>query len=174
MVTWNNVQPPNNTCVHCAQSSQYHRSHMGPILPHAAYLHLRKSPYLANFSRVRQMSSWLALIFLTVGMVISHITTMSSVSRIHKPIRLMPVPPVLHWNLKLPTNVPVDDGGDLIVSTSIVRRCYIWHCSLPQSGRLSPGTHCTEILHLIYNQLLFNNYTSFLCLASEKKTNMRS
>ena len=32
---------------------------------------------------------------------------------LHKPIRLMPVPPALHWNLKMATNVPVDDGGDL-------------------------------------------------------------
>ena len=39
----------------------------------------------------------------------------------HKPIRLMPVSPAL---LKLPTNVPVDEGGDLIVSISVVRRCH--------------------------------------------------
>ena len=39
MVTWNNVQPPYNTCVHYAQSSQYHGNHLGSTLPHAAYLH---------------------------------------------------------------------------------------------------------------------------------------
>ena len=38
------------------------------------------------------------------------------VVRLHKPIRLMPVPPAL----EKPTNVPVDDGGDLIVSISVV------------------------------------------------------
>ena len=38
-MTWNNVQPPCNTCVHCAQSSQYHGNHLGSTLPHAAYLH---------------------------------------------------------------------------------------------------------------------------------------
>ena len=38
-MTWNNVQPPCNTCVHCAQSSQYHGNHLGSKLPHAAYLH---------------------------------------------------------------------------------------------------------------------------------------
>ena len=35
-MTWNNVQPPCNTCVHCAQSSQYHGNHLGSTL---AYLH---------------------------------------------------------------------------------------------------------------------------------------
>ena len=39
MVTWNNVQPPCNTCVHCAQSSQHHGNHLGLTFPHAAYLH---------------------------------------------------------------------------------------------------------------------------------------
>ena len=48
------------------------------------------------------------------------------VIRLHKPIRLMPIPPALHWNLKMLTNVPVDDGSDLIVSISVVRRC---HCT---------------------------------------------
>ena len=38
----------------------------------------------------------------------------------------MPIPPALHWNLKMPTNVPVDDGGDLIESISVVRRR---HCT---------------------------------------------
>ena len=43
------------------------------------------------------------------------------VVRLHKPIRLIPVPPALHWNLKMPTNIPVDD---LIVSISVARRCH--------------------------------------------------
>ena len=49
-----------------------------------------------------------------------------NVIRLHKPIRLMPIPPALHWNLKMPTNVPVDDGSDLGLSISVVRRC---HCT---------------------------------------------
>ena len=54
-MTWNNVQPPCNTCVHCAQSSQDHRNHQCSTMPHAAYLHsqvavLRQplSMFLAN------------------------------------------------------------------------------------------------------------------------------
>ena len=99
-MTWNNVQPPCNTCMHCAQSSQYHGNHLGSTF-HMRLTCTRRSPYLANFSAC-------------------------SVIRLHKPIRLMPIPPALHWNLKMPTNVPVDDGGDLIVSISVVRRC---HCT---------------------------------------------
>ena len=30
----------------------------------------------------------------------------------------------LHWNLSMPTNLLVDNGGDLTVSISIVRRCH--------------------------------------------------
>ena len=103
VMTWNNVQPQCNTCVHCAQSSQDHRNHQCSTMPHAAYLHsqvavLRQllSMFLANvaISRtadinkktgvclpiLRQMSGRLALIFLAVGMVVSHIIVMSSVS----------------------------------------------------------------------------------------------
>ena len=54
-MTWNNVQPLCNTCVHCAQSSQDHRNHQCSTMPHAAYLHsqvvvLRQllSMFLAN------------------------------------------------------------------------------------------------------------------------------
>ena len=47
---------------------------------------------------------------------------LSDVVRLHKPIRMMPVPSSLHWNPKLPTNVSVDNGGHLIVSTSVVDR----------------------------------------------------
>ena len=93
----------------------------------------RRSPYLANFSEcflptlpsagqlmsmsrqvlaflsLRQMSGRLALNFPAVGMVVSQIDHYD-VIRLHKPIRLMPIPPALHWNLKMPTNVPVKDG----------------------------------------------------------------
>ena len=65
--------------------------------------------------------------------------------RLRTPIscRLMPVPPALHWNLKMPQMFQcMDDGGDLIASISVFRRCQ--HYSLPQCGRLSPGLHCTR------------------------------
>ena len=42
------------------------------------------------------------------------------VIRLHKPIRLMPIPPALHWNLKMTTNVPVDDGGDPVASPAFL------------------------------------------------------
>ena len=59
------------------------------------------------------------------------------VARLHKPIRLIPVPPALHWNLKMPTNIPVDDGGDLIVLPVGVTAL--------QPATTSPGLriHCT-------------------------------
>ena len=47
----------------------------------------------------------------------------SDVVRLHKPIRMMSVPSALHWNPKMSTNVPVDNGGHLIVSISIVYQC---------------------------------------------------
>ena len=54
-MTWNNVHPPCNTCVHCAQSSQDYQNHQCSTMPHAAYLHsqvavLRQllSMFLAN------------------------------------------------------------------------------------------------------------------------------
>ena len=37
---------------------------------------------------------------------------------LHKPITLMPVPLALHWNLKMPKNVLVDAGGELIAPTT--------------------------------------------------------
>ena len=43
----------------------------------------------------------------------------SNVVRLHKPIMMMPVPSALHWNPKMTTNVPVDNGGHLIVSISV-------------------------------------------------------
>ena len=47
----------------------------------------------------------------------------SNVIRLHKPIRMMPVPSALHWNPKMATNIPVNDGGHLIVSISVVHWC---------------------------------------------------
>ncbi len=47
----------------------------------------------------------------------------SDVIRLHKPIRMMPVPSALHWNPKMATNIPVNDGGHLIMSISVVRQC---------------------------------------------------
>ena len=46
----------------------------------------------------------------------------SNVIRLRKPIRIMPVPSGLHWNTKMATNIPVNDGGHLIVSISVVHR----------------------------------------------------
>ena len=37
-MTWNNVQPPCNTCVHCAQSSQDHRNHQCSTILFIYYL----------------------------------------------------------------------------------------------------------------------------------------
>ena len=47
----------------------------------------------------------------------------SDVIRLRKPTRMMPVPSALHWNPKMMTNIPVDNGGHLIVSISVVHRC---------------------------------------------------
>ena len=140
---------------------------MGSTLPHAAYLH----PQVAILGQLLSMLPTDVAIGRTadvnekagVSLLVSETDVRSvgfdlpcsgdgriphhyDVIRLHKPIRLMPIPPALHWNLKMPTNVPVDDGGDLIVSISVVRRC---HCTttcynLPQRGRLFPGLHCTR------------------------------
>ena len=126
----------------CAQSSQYHGNHVGPTLPHAADLH----PQVAILCQLLSMLPTDVAIGRTadinemagVSLLVSE-TNVRSVGfdlpcrgdgriphyhGLHKPIRLMPVPPALHWNLKMPTNVPVDDGGDLIVAISVVRRCH--------------------------------------------------
>ena len=47
----------------------------------------------------------------------------SNVIRLHKSIRMMPVPSALHWNPKMATNIPVNDGGHQIVSISVVYWC---------------------------------------------------
>ena len=47
----------------------------------------------------------------------------SDVVRLHKTIRMMPVPSALHWNPKMTTNVTVDNAGHLIVSISVVHQC---------------------------------------------------
>ena len=164
-MTWNNVQPPCNTCVHCGQRSQYHGNHLGSTLPHAAYLH----PQVAILGQLLSMLPIDVAIGRTadvnelagVSLLVSETDVRSvgfglpcsedgriphhyDVIRLHKPIRLMPIPPALHWNLKMPTNVPVDDGGDLMVSISVVRPSVPLHYSLPQRGRLFPGLHCTR------------------------------
>ena len=48
----------------------------------------------------------------------------SNVIRLHKPIRMMPVPSALHWNPKMAANIPVNDRVHLIVSISVVHRCH--------------------------------------------------
>ena len=95
-----------------------------------------RSPYLANFSACFLQKAGVSLLVSetdvrSVGFDLpcsgdGRIPHHYDVIRLHKPIRLMPIPPALHWNLKMPTNVPVDDGGDLTVSISVVRRC---HCT---------------------------------------------
>ena len=143
-MTWNNVQPPCNTCVHCAQSSQDHRNHQCSTMTHAAYLHsqvavLRQllSMFLANvaISRTADINKKTSVCLLisetdvwTIGFDLpgsgdGGIPHHSNVIRLHKPIRMMPVPSALHWNPKMATNFPVNDGGYLIVSISVVRRC---------------------------------------------------
>ena len=117
---------------------------------HMRLTSIRRSPYMANFSAcflptlpsagqlmsmrrqvlaflsLRQMSGRLAgfdLPYSGDGRIPHHYDIIS----LHMRIRLMPIPPALHWNLKMPTNVPVNDGGDLNVSISVVCRC---HCSI--------------------------------------------
>ena len=62
------------------------------------------------------------------------------VIRLHKPIRLLPIPPALYWNQKMPANVPVDDGGDLIVLISVVRQC---HCTTACHNAVDCFQACT-------------------------------
>ena len=115
-MTWNNVQPPCNTCVHCAQSSQDHRNHQCSTIPHVAYFHsqvavLRQllSMFLANFAisrtaDINKTTSVCLLISETDVRTIDFdlpcsgdggIPHHSNVIRLHKPIRMMPVPLVL-------------------------------------------------------------------------------
>ena len=112
----------------------------GPTLVrhfHMRLISTRKSPYFANFSACflptlpsvgqlismrRQVLAFLSLRHVrSVGFDLpcsddGRIPYHHDVVRLHKPIRLMPVPPGLHCNLKMLTNVPVDDGGNLIMS----------------------------------------------------------
>ena len=118
-MTWNNVQPSCNTCVHCAQSSQDHRNHQCSTMPHAAYLHsqvavLRQllSMFLANvaISRTADINKKTSVClpisetdvwtigFDVLGSGDGGIPHHSNVIRLHKPIRMMPVPSALHWN----------------------------------------------------------------------------
>ena len=143
-MTWNNVQPLCNTCVHCAQSSQDHRNHQCSTMPHPAYLHsqvavLRQllSMFLANvtISTTADISKKTSVCLLisetdvwTIGFDApgngdGGIPHHSNVICLHKPIRVMLVPSALHWNPKMATNIPVNDGGHLIVSISVVHWC---------------------------------------------------
>ena len=143
-MTWNNVQPPCNTCVHCAQSSQDHQNHQCSTMPHAACLHsqvavLRQllSMFLANvaISRTADINKKTSVCLLisetdvwTIGFDLlgigdGGIPHHSNVIRLHKPIRMMPIPSALHCNPKMVTNIRVNDGDHLIVSISVVRRC---------------------------------------------------
>ena len=167
-MTWNNVQAPYNTCVHCAQSSQYHGNHLGPTLPHAAYLH----PQVAILCQLLSMVPTDVAIGRTadinekasVSLLVSETDVRSvgfdlpcsgdgriphhhDVIRLHKPIRLMTVPPVSHWNLKMLTNVRVDDEGNLIVSVSVVRWCHstiachnVFDCLQTCTAHVASGT----------------------------------
>ena len=143
-MTWNNVQPQCNTCVHCAQSSQDHRNHQCSTMLHETYLHSQVavlhqllSMFLANvaISRTADINKktsvclpisetdvWM-IGFDLPGSGDAGIPHHSNVIRLHKPIRMTPVPFALHWNPKMATNVPVNDGCHLIVSISVVYRC---------------------------------------------------
>ena len=144
MITWNNVQPPCNICVHCAQSSQDHRNHQCLTMPHAAYFHLQVavlcqllSMFLANvaINRTADINKKTSVCLLicetdvwTIGFDLlgsgdGGIPHHSNVIHLYKPIRMMSVPSALHWNPKMATNIPVNDGGHLIVSISVVHWC---------------------------------------------------
>ena len=132
-----------NTCVHCAQSSQDHRNHQCSTMLHAAYLHsqvdalCQLSMFLANvaISRTADINKKTSVCLLisetdvwTIGFDLlgsgdGGIPHHSNVIRLHKPIKMMQVPSALHWNSKMETDIPVNDGGHLIVSISVVRRC---------------------------------------------------
>ena len=144
-MTWNNVQPLCNTCVHyCAQRSQDHQNHQCSTTPHVAYLHsqvaaLRQllSMFPANvaISRTADVNKktrvcllisetdvWM-IGFDLPGSGDGGIPHHSNVISLHKPIRMTPVPSALHWNPKRTTNVPVDNGRHLIASISVVYQC---------------------------------------------------
>ena len=142
-MTWNNVQPPCNACVHCTQSSQYHGNHL--TFPHAAFVHpqvtmlcqlLSMLPTDVAIGRTANINDKSGVSLLasetdvrSVGFDLpcsgsGRIPHHPDAVRLHKPIRLTQVPPAVQWNLKMPTNVPVDDGSELIVSISVVRRCH--------------------------------------------------
>ena len=126
----------NYTCVHCAQRFQRHWNNQCPTLPHAAYL----DPQVTVFRQLLSLFPGNVVINRTadinkktsVCLPISEtdvrtigtdlpsskdgcISHHRDVARLHKPIRMMPVPFALHWNPKMTTNVPVDNGGHLIV-----------------------------------------------------------
>ena len=143
-MTWNNVQPPCNTRVHCAQCSQHHWNNQCPTLPHVAYL-LPQVTVLCQLlslfsgdvaiSRTADINMKTTICPLisetdvrTIGTDLPSsrddcIPHHSAVIRLHKPIRMMPVPSALHWDPKLTTNVPVDNAGHLILLISVVHWC---------------------------------------------------
>ena len=136
-MTWSNVQPPCNTCVHCAQSSQDHRNHQCSTILHATYLHsqvavLRQllSMFLANvaISRtadINKKTRVCLLISKTDVWMIGFDLPGSGDGGIclHKLIKIIPVQSALQWKLKMATNIPVNDGGHLIVLITAVYQC---------------------------------------------------
>ena len=122
-------RPPNHHCL---------------TTPHAAYLHSQVTVlrqllpmFLANvaISRTADINKktgacllisetdvW-TICFDLPGSGDGGIPHHSNVIRLHEPITMMPVSSALLWNPKMTTNIPVNDGGHLIVSISVVRRC---------------------------------------------------
>ncbi len=108
---------------------------------HMRLISTRKSLYFANFSAcflpmLPSAGQLISIVCLpisetdvwTIGFDLpgsgdGGISHHSNVIRLHKSIRMMPVPSALHWNPKMATNIPVNDGGHLIVSISVVHRC---------------------------------------------------
>ena len=98
---------------------------------HMRLISARKPQYFANFSACSlpmfpsagQLISIRRQGFDLPGSGDGCIPHHSNVICLHKPVRMMPVPSALHWNPKMTTNIPVNDGGHLIVSISVVHRC---------------------------------------------------
>ena len=115
-MTWNNVQPLCNTCVHCAQSSQDHQCSTMPLAAclqsQVTVLRQLLSMFLANVavSRTADINKKTSVCLLisetdvwTIGFDLpcsgdGGIPHHSNVIRLHNPIRMMLVPSALHWN----------------------------------------------------------------------------
>ena len=115
-------------------------------MPHAAYLHSQVavlcqllSMFLANVAisrtadinkedktsvclHISETDIW-TIGFDLLGSGDGGIPHHRNVIHLHEPIRMMPEPYSLHWNPKMATNIPVNDGGHMIVSVSVVHRC---------------------------------------------------